>query len=73
MMVRSRRRGPHEEQADEHELIYVTFVTAFIVLVIFGHVLLVCAILKCLREGWIAGRRNDQKRFDCILPHSSEG
>ena len=43
------------------ELVYVTFVTAFVALVVFGHVLLACAIYKGLRDDWAVGRGSNRK------------
>jgi hypothetical protein len=43
------------------ELFYLAFVTTFIALVILGHILLISAIYKCLRDDWAAGRRSYRK------------
>jgi hypothetical protein len=43
------------------ELFYLAFVTIFIGLVVLGHILLISAIYKCLRDDWAAGRRSNRK------------
>ena len=42
-------------------IFYLAFVTIFIGLVVLGHILLISAIYKCLRDDWAAGRRSNRK------------
>jgi hypothetical protein len=39
------------------ELIMMALVTAYVGVVVLGHVLLVAAIYRCLREDYVGGRR----------------